>query len=235
MATLTSSPASHPSPTGTMHIGTARTALFNWLLRPRARRKVPSQDRGHRPRAFHPRSDAGDPRRDDVARSRLGRRGRQPVRAQGSPRRCRACHAARRHGLQVLLHAGRHPVLPRRAAKAEGTLHALFSAPGATLPEDQHPDAPLRRAPEGPRREGETVIEDAVQGTVRFRNDQLDDMVLLRSGRDAHLHACRRRGRPRHGRDPCDPWRRPPQQRGAAGADIPRHGLGGTCLGRISR
>ena len=30
-------------------------------------------------------------------------------------------------------------------------------------------------------REGETVIEDAVQGTVRFANSQLDDMVLLRS------------------------------------------------------
>jgi glutamyl-tRNA synthetase len=30
-------------------------------------------------------------------------------------------------------------------------------------------------------REGETVIEDAVQGTVRLANSQLDDMVLLRS------------------------------------------------------
>ena len=30
-------------------------------------------------------------------------------------------------------------------------------------------------------RDGETVIEDAVQGTVRVANGQLDDMVLLRS------------------------------------------------------
>ncbi len=30
-------------------------------------------------------------------------------------------------------------------------------------------------------REGETLIEDGVQGTVRFANSQLDDMVLLRS------------------------------------------------------
>ena len=30
-------------------------------------------------------------------------------------------------------------------------------------------------------RHGETVIEDRVQGTVRFANEQLDDMVLLRS------------------------------------------------------
>jgi glutamyl-tRNA synthetase len=33
------------------------------------------------------------------------------------------------------------------------------------------------KAPRG----GETVVEDAVQGTVRFGNDQLDDMVVLRS------------------------------------------------------
>jgi glutamyl-tRNA synthetase len=30
-------------------------------------------------------------------------------------------------------------------------------------------------------REGETVIDDAVQGRVRFANEQLDDMVLLRA------------------------------------------------------
>src|SRR5690606_29809078 len=30
-------------------------------------------------------------------------------------------------------------------------------------------------------REGETIIEDLVQGTVRFGNEQLDDMVLLRA------------------------------------------------------
>ncbi len=43
-----------------------------------------------------------------------------------------------------------------------------------------HPDAPYvirLRAP----LEGETVIRDQVQGDVTIRNDQLDDMVLLRS------------------------------------------------------
>ncbi len=39
-------------------------------------------------------------------------------------------------------------------------------------------------------REGQTVIADAVQGDVTFQNDQLDDMVLLRSdGTPTYMHA----------------------------------------------
>jgi glutamyl-tRNA synthetase len=48
------------------------------------------------------------------------------------------------------------------------------------VPEADHPDAPFVVRLKAPR-DGETVIEDAVQGTVTFRNDQLDDMILLRS------------------------------------------------------
>ncbi|MDM7256106.1 MAG: glutamate--tRNA ligase, partial [Paracoccus sp. (in: a-proteobacteria)] len=43
-----------------------------------------------------------------------------------------------------------------------------------------HPDAPFAIRLKAPRT-GETVIRDAVQGDVTVRNDQLDDMVLLRS------------------------------------------------------
>ncbi|CAN0582288.1 unnamed protein product, partial [Ectocarpus sp. 12 AP-2014] len=43
-----------------------------------------------------------------------------------------------------------------------------------------HPDAPYVVRLKTPT-EGQTVIEDEVQGTVTIRNDQLDDMVLLRS------------------------------------------------------
>ena len=42
------------------------------------------------------------------------------------------------------------------------------------------PDAPFAIRLRAPR-DGETVIEDAVQGTVRVGNDQLDDMIILRS------------------------------------------------------
>src|SRR5690606_34732147 len=45
---------------------------------------------------------------------------------------------------------------------------------------NDQPDAPYAIRLKAPRT-GETVIEDAVQGVVRVANDQLDDMVLLRS------------------------------------------------------
>jgi glutamyl-tRNA synthetase len=67
----------------------------------------------------------------------------------------------------------------REAARAEGR-STLFRSPWRDADPDQRPDAPFvvrLRAP----REGETVIEDRVQGRVTTRNDQLDDMILLRS------------------------------------------------------
>jgi glutamyl-tRNA synthetase len=85
---------------------------------------------------------------------------------------------AKRHGLQVFLHAGGNPGLPRRR-KGRGALHPV-PQPWRDVPEADHPDAPYAVRLKAPR-DGETVIEDAVQGRVTFRNDQLDDMILLRS------------------------------------------------------
>src|SRR4026207_755272 len=86
-----------PSPTGYLHVGGARTALFNWLFarhtgatplppaedHDRARRAPPPPppprrnprppDRGHRPRAQHRIPHPGDPRRPRLARHFLGR------------------------------------------------------------------------------------------------------------------------------------------------------------------
>ena len=49
---------------------------------------------------------------------------------------------------------------------------------------------------------GETAIEDQVQGRVAWQNENLDDLVLLRSDGNPDLHARRRGGRSRHGRSP---------------------------------
>ncbi len=67
----------------------------------------------------------------------------------------------------------------REAARADGR-STLYLSPWRDAAPDTQPDMPYvirLRAP----REGATVIEDAVQGRVTFGNDQLDDMVLLRS------------------------------------------------------
>ena len=72
-----------PSPTGQLHVGNARTALFNWLLARGAGRHLHPPHRGHRRRALDARIRGGDPPRPAVARPRLGRRARRrrPARA----------------------------------------------------------------------------------------------------------------------------------------------------------
>ncbi|MCB1512653.1 MAG: glutamate--tRNA ligase, partial [Hyphomicrobiaceae bacterium] len=67
----------------------------------------------------------------------------------------------------------------REAARAEGR-STLFQSPWRDADPATHPDAPYVVRLKAPR-DGETAIEDAVQGRVVFRNDQLDDMVCLRS------------------------------------------------------
>jgi len=67
----------------------------------------------------------------------------------------------------------------RETAKAEGR---------SIMYDGRWRDRDASEAPEGidpvvrlkAPRQGETLIEDQVQGSVKFRNDQLDDMVLLR-------------------------------------------------------
>ena len=62
-----------------------------------------------------------------------------------------------------------------RAGPPATTPVAAISSPAAAP--TGVPPAIRLRAP----RQGETMIEDRVQGAVRFANEQLDDMVLLRS------------------------------------------------------
>jgi glutamyl-tRNA synthetase len=167
-----------PSPTGMMHIGTARTALFNWLYaRGRGGRFLLRIEDTDRVRSTPEATEAilagmrwlgldwdGEavsqferaPRHAEVARAMLD---------QGSAYKC----FATQDEIQAF----------RDAAKAEGR-STLFLSPWRDAAPAEHPDAPFVIRLKAPR-EGETVIEDAVQGRVTVRNDQLDDMVLLRS------------------------------------------------------
>ncbi|KKL19064.1 hypothetical protein LCGC14_2469240, partial [marine sediment metagenome] len=67
----------------------------------------------------------------------------------------------------------------REAAKAEGR-STLYRSPWRDSDPVSHPDAPYVIRIKAPL-EGTTVIRDQVQGDVTIRNDQLDDMILLRS------------------------------------------------------
>ena len=109
-----------PSPTGFLHIGGARTALFNWLYAKRIGGKfllrIEDTDRERSTRSRGGR----DSRRARMARPRLGRRGDQPVPARRAPSRGRRAAARRRAAPIAATPAWRSSRQMREKARLEG-------------------------------------------------------------------------------------------------------------------
>ena len=168
-----------PSPTGFLHIGGARTALFNWLF---ARHhggkfllRIEDTDRARSTDAAVAAILDGlswlDLNWDGEAISQFARRQRH---AEEAHRLLAEGKAYRCYCSQEELAA------MREAAKREGR---------SLLYDGQWRDRDPSEAPAGvdpvirlkAPRDGETIIDDLVQGSVRVDNSQLDDMVLLRA------------------------------------------------------
>ncbi|WP_313137313.1 glutamate--tRNA ligase [Paracoccus jeotgali] len=171
-----------PSPTGYLHIGGARTALFNWLF---ARHhggqfllRIEDTDRARST------PEASEAILDGLRWLGLDWDGAPISQFERAPR-----HAEIAQQMLAQGHAYRCYSTPEEiAAWREANPNRPFLSPwrDATEPQQDRPYAIRLRAP----REGQTVIADAVQGDVTFRNDQLDDMVLLRSdGTPTYMHA----------------------------------------------
>jgi glutamyl-tRNA synthetase len=167
-----------PSPTGYLHIGGARTALFNWLYaRGRGGKFLLRIEDTDRERST-PEATAAILRGltwlgldwDGEAVSQFDQRHRHAEVAHDMLARSAAyrCYSA-----QDEIEAW------REAARAEGR-STLFHSPWRDADPATWPAGPFAIRMKAPRG-GETVVEDAVQGKVRFGNDQLDDMVVLRS------------------------------------------------------
>ncbi|MGE4324228.1 MAG: glutamate--tRNA ligase [Sphingobium sp.] len=168
-----------PSPTGFLHIGGARTALFNWLF---ARHhggtfllRIEDTDRarstqeavaaifdglewlglaGDEPAVFQAaRSD----RHAQVANQLLA--GGHAYRCYATPEELAELREQQRAAKQPLRYDGRWRDRDASEAPADAPFVIRLKAP----------------------REGETVIDDAVQGRVVVQNAELDDMILLRS------------------------------------------------------
>ncbi|GAB4517218.1 MAG: glutamate--tRNA ligase [Parvularculaceae bacterium] len=166
-----------PSPTGFLHIGGARTALFNWLY---------ARGRGG---AFYLRIEDTDRARHSEAAVEaildgLAWLGLDYDGAPLSQYARRERHAEAASELLARGAAYRCYLTPEelQAARDEARARGVhFSSPWR----DRDPEDGPRGAPHVIRfkapREGETVIPDAVQGDVRIANAQLDDLVLLRS------------------------------------------------------
>jgi glutamyl-tRNA synthetase len=168
-----------PSPTGFLHIGGARTALFNWLF---AR---------HHGGKFLLRIEDTDKARSTqpaIAAILEGMRwleldwdGHEYFQSQFWARHAEVANELLARGHAYRCYMTQDELAAARAdAERERRPFRINSqwrdcAPGAAAP-----DAPFVLRLKAPR-EGETVIEDEVQGTVRVQNSEIDDFVLLRS------------------------------------------------------
>ena len=167
-----------PSPTGFLHIGGARTALFNWLYaRGRGGKfllRIEDTDRARStPEATAAILSGLTWLGLDWDGEAVSQHAQAPRHAEVALEMLARGHAYKCFSTQDEIEAF------REAARAENR-STLFQSPWRDADPATHPDAPYVVRLKAPR-DGETVIEDAVQGRVVFRNDQLDDMVCLRS------------------------------------------------------
>jgi glutamyl-tRNA synthetase len=167
-----------PSPTGYLHIGGARTALFNWLYaRGRGGKFLLRIEDTDRARST---PEATQAILQGMAWLGLDHDGEVISQFDGADRHAAVAHELLAAGKAYKCFSTQDEIQAfRDAAKAEGK-STLFHSPWRDVDAADHPDAPFVVRIKAPQ-EGTTIIKDEVQGDVTIRNDQLDDMVLLRS------------------------------------------------------
>ncbi|MEO1778337.1 MAG: glutamate--tRNA ligase [Pseudomonadota bacterium] len=167
-----------PSPTGFLHIGGARTALFNWLYaRGRGGTFLLRIEDTDRARST---PEATQAILDGMAWLGLDHDGEVISQFARADRHAEVAHGLLAEGKAYKCFATQDEIAAfREAARADGR-STLYQSPWRDAAPDTHPDAPYVVRIKAPR-DGETVIRDTVQGDVTIRNDQLDDMVLLRA------------------------------------------------------
>jgi glutamyl-tRNA synthetase len=167
-----------PSPTGDLHIGGARTALFNWLY---------TRGRGGK---FLLRIEDTDRERYTPAAAEaivtglrwlgLDWDGDAVSQFDQRHRHAAVAHAMLARGTAYKCFSTAEEIAAfRAAAEAEGR-YPLFLSPWRDADPASYPDAPFAVRMRAPRT-GETVIADQVQGRVVIKNETLDDMIVLRS------------------------------------------------------
>ncbi len=165
-----------PSPTGMMHIGTARTALFNWLY---AR---------HTGGQFLVRIEDTDRERSTEANVEVIFDGLKWLGMESDEPPVFQFARADRHREAVaeMLEKGQayrdymtaeELEAERELARAEGR---VVRSPWRDADPATWPDRPYAVRLKSPL-DGETIVVDAVKGDVTFQNAGLDDLILLRS------------------------------------------------------
>ena len=167
-----------PSPTGFLHIGGARTALFNWLyarkLGGKMLLRIEDTDRERSTK------EAIDAILDGLKWLELDWDGDVIYQFSRAARHREVAEGLLAAGRAYYCYATPQELTAmRETARAEGRTRLYDGMwrdrDPATAPTDVKPTIRLK-APQT----GETVIEDQVQGRVVWQNENLDDLVLLR-------------------------------------------------------
>jgi glutamyl-tRNA synthetase len=181
-----------PSPTGYLHVGGARTALFNWLFA-----------RHHGGKFFLRIEDTDRTRSTEEAIAAildgmtwLGLDWDAWEKAPGPPVRQTERLALYQAKAQELFDQGLayqcyctadELEARRQAAMAKGEVPKYDGrCRGLTAHDPNRPFALRFKTPH----EGETVVDDLVKGRVVFENRQLDDLIILRSDRTPTYNFC---------------------------------------------
>src|SRR4029077_18824941 len=168
-----------PSPTGFLHIGGARTALFNYLYARHFggtfRLRIEDTDRARST------SEAVTAILDGLAWLGLDHDGEIVMQSKRAPRHAEVARQLLAAGRAYYCYCSPEELAAMRAKqKAEGRSMRYDGTwrdrdPGEA-PKDVPPVIRLK-APQS----GETVIRDHVQGEVTVANAQLDDLIILRA------------------------------------------------------
>ena len=167
-----------PSPTGYLHIGGGRTALFNWLY---------ARGRGGK---FLLRIEDTDRERSTPEASSAILRGLTWLgldwdgdvvsQFDRKDRHAEVAHQMLTRGTAYKCFSTKEEIDAFRARSEAAGTYGVFQSPWRGADPATYPDLPYVIRMMAPRT-GETIIDDRVQGKVTFRNDQLDDMIVLRS------------------------------------------------------
>ncbi|WP_126173487.1 glutamate--tRNA ligase [Altericroceibacterium xinjiangense] len=168
-----------PSPTGFLHIGNARTGLFSWLY---ARHfggktllRIEDTDKQRSTK------EAIDVILDGLDWLGLDFDGETHFQSHFEARHAEVANQLLEKGAAYRCYLTQDELAERRErAKAERRPFRIDSEWRDCDPADRPQDRPYVIRLKAPK-EGETVIEDLVQGRVAVSNSELDDLVLLRS------------------------------------------------------
>ncbi len=168
-----------PSPTGYLHIGGARTALFSWLFAKhhggRFLLRIEDTDRARS------NEDAVAAILDGLTWLGLDWDGEPVSQAARAPRHAEVARQLLAKDKAYLCYASAEELADMRAAaKAAGRpirYDGRWRDRGGETPPQSVAPVVRFKAPRG----GETSIDDLVQGRITVQNDTLDDMILLRA------------------------------------------------------